>query len=89
MECTRKVGYSAVTCLLEKRKANPQTIQAKHPDAEDLKRTKLLEWLEKHIAGKVEEQRKTLLKEKSESENVSELDASKAMGDAGQLSANK
>jgi len=80
-----KSEYRCPQCLLEKRKANPQTIQAKPPGAEDLQRTKLSEWLEKHVAGKVEERRKTLLREKAESENMSELDALKAMGDAGPI----
>eukprot|EP00957_Ditylum_brightwellii_P074676 5676118-Ditylum_brightwellii.AAC.1 len=97
MKCMRKNGCSAMTskeqeskywclqCLLEKRTANPQTIQTKPPGAEDLQRTRVLEWLGKCVAGKVEKQRKTLLKEKAESENMSGLDALNAMGDAGPI----
>eukprot|EP00957_Ditylum_brightwellii_P147768 11253028-Ditylum_brightwellii.AAC.1 len=86
MKCMRKVGCSAMTCLLEKRKANLQTIQAKLPGAKDLQRTKFLEWLEKCVAGKVEEKRKILLREKVESEqNMPGLDALKAMGDTGPI----
>eukprot|EP00957_Ditylum_brightwellii_P148199 11284073-Ditylum_brightwellii.AAC.1 len=77
-----KSEYQCLQCLLEKRKANLQTIQAKPPGAEDLCKAKLLEWLEKHAAGKVEEQSKTLSREKAESEN---MDALKAMGDTGPI----
>ena len=57
--------YCCPLCLLKKRKKTPVTPPPKPPCAADLPRTKLSEFLEKHVTHKVEQKKKEMAEEKS------------------------
>lgn len=76
-----KSEYCCPQCLLAKRKkGDGKSKPLPHPpSADDLPRTKLSEWLERHVREKVENQKAHLGKEKADLEKISMEEALKSM----------
>jgi len=78
--------YTCPTCTIDERKKKGVTEgSSTTPMAEDLPRTKLSEWLEKHVRHKVNERFLTLAKEKAEAEKIPLDDAKKSVGMGGNI----
>ncbi len=60
--------YCCPLCLLEKRKKNPVKTPAKPAGAADLPRTKLSEFIEKHVKKKIEQRQRDLAEDKVRTE---------------------
>ncbi len=62
-------AYSCPLCLLDKRKTNGDPLNLPEaPSANDIPRTKLSDWLEKHVSKKMNARKKELAEEKAETE---------------------
>lgn len=75
--------YCCPLCLLEKRKTTETTPPPKPPGAADLPRTKLSEYLENHVACRIEAKRRHMAQDKATAENTSFEDALKIMNECG------
>jgi hypothetical protein len=60
--------YCCPRCLRDKRRASDATPSSSPPGADDLPRTTTSEWLEKHIAKRVERRKRELAEEKAKNE---------------------
>lgn len=60
--------YCCPLCLLEKRKHKNEAPPPKPPGAGDLPRTKLSEFLENHLSGRIDAKRRQMAEEKSKNE---------------------
>lgn len=60
--------YCCPLCLLDKRKKNPVKPPPKPAGAADLPRTKLSEFIEKHVKGKIEGRQRKVAEEKAKTE---------------------
>jgi len=69
--------YCCPLCLLDKRKKNPVKPPPKPAGAADLPRTKLSEFIEKHVKRKIEVRQRKVAEEKARVENISMEDALK------------
>jgi len=75
--------YCCPLCLLDKRKKNPVKPPPKPAVAADLPRTKLSEFIEKHVKGKIDGRQRRTAGEKVRLENISMEDALKQARDEG------
>jgi len=82
-------AYSCPLCLLEKRKKQEESGAKQNypqaPSATDIPRTRLSDWLEKDVHGKMDVRMKELAEEKAESENIPYDKAYKSIAAGGPL----
>lgn len=77
--------YFCPRCLLKKRQVGSVGPMPRPPSAEDLPRTRLSEFLEKHLQKKVSARKHELAREKSETEKITYQEAAKQLGCGGSI----
>ncbi|CAB9517362.1 Probable histone acetyltransferase HAC-like 1 [Seminavis robusta] len=77
--------YFCPQCLLDKHKAGKATAQPRPMGAADLPRTILSEWLEQHITKRVDQRKRELAEDKSNTENIPLVDALKYIESGGPI----